>query len=256
MDDGSTDNTLEVVSSFHDTRVRYFKKENEERAIARNYGIEQAHGDYVTFLDSDDILYTHFLAEAQIVIETYSNPEWLHLAYEIKDEYGKVLRKENKRKGNINDTFITGNHLSCIGVFVRKDIIQKHKFNEDPDIIGSEDYLLWLELASLYTLRYSNIISASMLHHVDRSVINFKKQHLIVRIEKSIHYGLKNPDINNFLKGRISIFIAHRYLYLANHLSRASYKFPAILYYFRSLGHFPPVFFYRNSLSFLKSLFL
>ena len=155
IDDGSTDNTAEIVKKFSDKRIQYLKKRNEERAIARNYGISKAKGDYVTFLDSDDHVYPQFLEEAIKVMEQHDHPEWFHLAYEIKDEKGRILRQENKRKGNINPSLITGNHLSCIGVFVRKDIIQKHQFNTDPDIIGSEDYLLWLELASRYTLKYS-----------------------------------------------------------------------------------------------------
>src|SRR5690606_12236032 len=61
IDDGSTDNTEKVILSLQDLRIKYYKKENEERAVARNCGIEKATGDYVTFLDSDDILYpNHF----------------------------------------------------------------------------------------------------------------------------------------------------------------------------------------------------
>jgi glycosyltransferase involved in cell wall biosynthesis len=69
VDDGSTDNTEEIISSIQDPRIRYFKKENEERAIARNFGIQQAAGDYITFLDSDDALYPHYLDEALIMVE-------------------------------------------------------------------------------------------------------------------------------------------------------------------------------------------
>ncbi len=254
VDDGSTDNTEEVISSIQDPHIRYFKKENEERAIARNFGIEQAVGDYITFLDSDDHLYPHFFDEAIGLISQYDQPEWFHLAYEIKDETGRVIRKEHRRKGNINKSLITGNHLSCIGVFVRKDIIDQHQFNEDPDIIGSEDYLLWLKLASLFPLRYSNRISAFMVQHGGRSVVNFNKQQLTNRIEKSMHYALMDAAIIQFLTGNISKFKAHRYLYLANHLSRALNEKSSLKYFIRSVTHFPFIVFHRNSLSFIKSL--
>ena len=188
MDDGSTDHTEEVVNSIQDHRIIYFKKKNDERAIARNYGIEKANGKYITFLDSDDRLYSHYFEEANKVIKDNNSPEWFHLAYEIKDEKGQILRQENKRKGNLNRTLISGNHLSCIGVFVIYDVLKKHQFNSDPDIIGSEDYLLWLELASRYPLKYSNKISAYMVHHTDRSVINFNQEQLVTRTEKSIKY--------------------------------------------------------------------
>ncbi len=256
VDDGSTDNTREVIKSINDPRLRYFRKNNEERAIARNFGIEQATGDYVTFLDSDDALYAHYLNEALTIIKQYNQPEWFHLAYEIKNESGKVIRQENQRKGDINMTLITGNHLSCIGVFVRKFIIKKYQFNEDPAIIGSEDYLLWLEMASRFPLRYSNRIAAFMVQHPSRSVINFNQNQLIHRIEKSIEIASINQDIRKYLNRAWPQFKAHRYLYLANHLSRALYKFLSLKYYLISIRNFPLIVFHRNSFSYLKSLFM
>lgn len=256
VDDGSTDNTQEIVGSFEDERIRYFKKSNEERAIARNYGIEKANGAYITFLDSDDRLYPHYFEEALKVIKSNNNPEWFHLAYEIKDENGEVLRREIKRQGDINKSLITGNHLSCIGVFVKKDIIQKLQFNTDPDIIGSEDYLLWMELACLYPLRYSNRISAYMIQHSGRSVVNFKKDQLIKRIKKNISYVVRNPSFQHSFSKKEASFKSHRYLYLANHLSRSHAGLSSLKYYFLSISHHPIIAFHRNSFSYLKSLIL
>ncbi|MFV9484356.1 glycosyltransferase family 2 protein [Christiangramia sp. ASW11-125] len=56
VDDGSDDNTHEVVKSFKDDRIKYFYKKHEERSIARNFGLSEAKGVYIQFLDSDDIL--------------------------------------------------------------------------------------------------------------------------------------------------------------------------------------------------------
>lgn len=54
VDDGSTDNTAEVVASFADPRVRYLYQENSGACRARNYGVEEAKGEYIAFQDSDD----------------------------------------------------------------------------------------------------------------------------------------------------------------------------------------------------------
>ena len=54
VDDGSIDNTKEVVEKINDTRVRYIYQENAERSAARNNGIRNAKGDWICFLDSDD----------------------------------------------------------------------------------------------------------------------------------------------------------------------------------------------------------
>ena len=56
VDDGSTDNTKEAIDLLGDERVRYIKHEKRSGAnAARNTGINSAHGDYISFLDSDDI---------------------------------------------------------------------------------------------------------------------------------------------------------------------------------------------------------
>ncbi|MDZ7606957.1 MAG: glycosyltransferase [Cyclobacteriaceae bacterium] len=223
--------------------------------MARNFGILQAAGDYITFLDSDDELYPHYLDEALTLIKQYNRPEWFHIAYEIRDEAGRVLRKEHRRKGNINQSLITGNHLSCIGVFVKKDILEQHQFNEDPDIIGSEDYLLWLKLASLFPLRYSNRISAYVVQHRGRSVINFNQHQLIRRIKKSIEIVNADADIRNFSAGQCP-----------NSKPTATSTWPIICpgphssfslkYYPISIRIFLPIVFHRNSYSYLNSLIM
>ena len=55
VDDGSSDNTAEVVGSFSDSRIVYVRQENAGACAARNNGIAHARGDYIAFQDSDDI---------------------------------------------------------------------------------------------------------------------------------------------------------------------------------------------------------
>ena len=54
IDDGSTDNTREVLAVYKD-KLTYIYQENQGRSSARNHGIELAQGEYIAFLDSDDV---------------------------------------------------------------------------------------------------------------------------------------------------------------------------------------------------------
>src|SRR5215471_9220074 len=54
IDDGSTDNTAQVVERF-ESRVRYVRQENAERGASRNHGLRLAQGEFISFLDSDDL---------------------------------------------------------------------------------------------------------------------------------------------------------------------------------------------------------
>lgn len=66
VDDGSTDGSLEFIEeTFDDPRIRVFRKENGGSASARNFGVAQARGRYVAYLDSDDRWLPHFL-ESQL----------------------------------------------------------------------------------------------------------------------------------------------------------------------------------------------
>ena len=62
IDDGSTDNTKQVVAEFQkDTRVKYFYKNHENGSSARNYGLSKSKGKIITYVDSDDALYPNYL---------------------------------------------------------------------------------------------------------------------------------------------------------------------------------------------------
>lgn len=68
VDDGSTDNTLAIASSFAEkySFIKVFSQENSGQSTARNKGLKHAGGEYVLFLDSDDYLAENVLSEAYI----------------------------------------------------------------------------------------------------------------------------------------------------------------------------------------------
>lgn len=69
VDDGSTDGTNNVLQPYlTDSRIRYIKKENSGGAHSRNFGASLAKGDFIVFLDSDDVAYPHWLETASGVI--------------------------------------------------------------------------------------------------------------------------------------------------------------------------------------------
>ena len=69
IDDGSTDNTEELIKKYiTDERVRYFKKSNEGVSAARNYGINKAEGDYILFIDADDTIGENLLEKISVQI--------------------------------------------------------------------------------------------------------------------------------------------------------------------------------------------
>src|ERR1700722_20888411 len=74
VDDGSTDGTAALVQSFGD-RVRYIRQENSGASAARNNAIQHATGDWIAFLDHDDLFQPSKLDKQRAVIE--ANPQFV-----------------------------------------------------------------------------------------------------------------------------------------------------------------------------------
>jgi len=250
VDDGSTDNTEEIVLSTKDDRIRYYKKKNEERAVARNFGINKATGEYITFLDSDDLFYKNHLAEAYNFIKK-ENIDVLFQAYEVVS----CFKKEQKsfQNHNINRLLITnGNIISCHGIFLSREIALQNLFNEDINLTASEDYELWLRIASIYKIHHNPIITSCLINHEGRSVTNINKEKLIKRKELFLKYTLGNPAVAEFIGNDKNIFIANAYSYIALHLALAKYKKESLKYYLKTLKKNPFFIFTKRNLAIIK----
>lgn len=147
VDDGSTDKTAQVACSFSDPRVRYIHQENRGLSAARNTGILRSSGEYLTFLDSDDL----FVADK---LETLLN------AMQRDPELGfvagqAVLIDENALPlGKVFDTplpenpahLLLWNPLHVCSVLLRRDWQQKVGLF-DESLQAYEDWDMWLRLA-------------------------------------------------------------------------------------------------------------
>lgn len=98
VDDGSIDNTREIIeknyldesSDKFEPRLRYFQKDNEERSVARNFGISKAKGNYILFFDSDDFMQSHHLQTLYTAIINNPKAQFLSTKFEFENE-GKIF---------------------------------------------------------------------------------------------------------------------------------------------------------------------
>jgi glycosyltransferase involved in cell wall biosynthesis len=254
VDDGGSDNTETVVNNFNNPRFSYFKKINEERGSARNYGLSKAKGFYINFVDSDDTLYPNHLEEAHVMIKKYLKPEIFHLAYDIKDNNEKLIREVTNFTNPINDHLIDGNHLSCNGVFIRRDIAQLHPFNENRILAASEDYELWLRLASLFPIWCNNIITSTVINHEARSVFTINKENFLARVNIFIKLVRSNEIFINKYGHKWNKFYASTLIYASLHLAMAGYKSESVAYLKKALVKYPLMLLDRRFLGVIKNL--
>ncbi len=113
VDDGSTDNTEQVVRQYADPRLQYIKQENSGAATARNTGLNAARGEYVTFLNADRIACRDQLIKAHIDVALYQTtlgrigPGWRS----YRDSFGIPGSPLRKFKGSMRMAVALGSRL-------------------------------------------------------------------------------------------------------------------------------------------------
>lgn len=256
VDDGSTDNTFDIIEQIKDNRLLYFKKNNEERGAARNYGVNRSKGNYITFLDSDDLFYPNHLEKANDMVNDLGDENVFFINFEFVNSDGDRLKSNKKIETTINEELINGNILSCHGVFLPRQIALYNKFNEDRELAGSEDYELWLRIASQHKIFHSNDITHALVEHNERSVIsNIEVEKLNKRCSLLLQYLFNNEQ---FLKkyGKYKKQISSQLLsYISLHLSLVgSNRLTSLNYLLKSIWKYPPSIFRRRFLGILKNL--
>lgn len=132
VDDGSTDNTEEVVRKFNDQRIRYFRKNHEERSVARNFGIEKSRGLYISFLDDDDYYLAEFLEEFSKIINDNKSSECIYMCSEYSVRNGKLVENKIPIQFIDNPIRLIWNYDPGIRPFViSKGILQKEIFSKE-----------------------------------------------------------------------------------------------------------------------------
>ena len=91
VDDGSTDKSLSLVEQINDSRLRVFTQINQGACVARNRGIAEARGEFIKFLDSDDVLYPEAIAAQLEQQAEFGENEVVFGDFDFIDERGKVF---------------------------------------------------------------------------------------------------------------------------------------------------------------------
>lgn len=210
VDDGSRDNTAEVVRPFAtDRRFQYLPKANAERGATRNYGLDRAQGEYVIFLDSDDLFHPNHLATLHAaIIGMQPRPNFIATKYDF-DRDGKRRPSDLSTlpAGPLGLTdFLQGNALAC-NICVRRQNPKLFRFEEDRRYAAIEDWMFLLENTQHGdVVQLVDALTLTMNDHDQRSM-RADNQGLIRRLELAAgwmqqHLNL-TPAQRRTLRGRL-----------------------------------------------------
>jgi GT2 family glycosyltransferase len=198
VDNCSTDQTEELLRPYVAAgKVRFLKHDrNYERACSRNTGLENAAGRFVTFLDSDDLMYPDNLGDAHAYAEAHPEVALFQNRYELVDEGGRVLHRY--RVPSLRDpvrAIAEGNFLSCIGVFLRRDLYRRFRFSTDPELTGSEDWDYWLRVVPHCRVGRINRVNSGIVHHGGRTVTTQRLAAVQERIERIVRRVAEDREL-------------------------------------------------------------
>lgn len=158
VDDGSTDGSKNIINKFkqRDERIKVLlNKENKGVSAARNLGIRNCSGQYIAFLDSDDIARAKRLETEVRFLETNKKYGAVGSQVQVIDLESHIIGKSSLPVtwADLRKIMFFKNPFICSSMMVRKSIIEKYQISFDEHIKIGEDFLFWIELS-----RYCNIL--------------------------------------------------------------------------------------------------
>lgn len=186
VDDCSTDNSTEIVKGYEakDRRIKLIELKSNFGGPARprNIGLDMSNGDYLAFLDADDVWLKDKL-QVQVREMKLNNLDFTSTDSNFIDINNNdtiinkykiiVFLKKLKRKAKLSDV-IKGNFIRTSSVIISKKFISK--FDENKDFIGVEDLHLWMKILNDKNVRYKYISDKLIKYRISSTSLSERGQ--------------------------------------------------------------------------------
>jgi glycosyltransferase involved in cell wall biosynthesis len=169
VDDGSTDNTSDVIAGYSDARIRCVHQKNSGQTAALNRGLTLARGDYLTTLDADDWIPPDSLAcrlmyliSNEDVGVAYGDGVYCHQGGDAIARFSE--RMPTGVSGDVFDTLVVSPFYGTgAAVMVRREVLERHQISYDESISWCQDWDIYIRLAAVTTFGF-----------VDSPVVNYR----------------------------------------------------------------------------------
>ena len=222
INDGSDKKYDEILTKLqlkHLDKIKIFSQENKGVSAARNLGILKSKGEYVAFIDSDDVWLPHKL-EYQINLIKKKKIDFIHGSYLIINENDSFVGKFIAKSLDYNH-LIKSCDVGLSTVLIKSNLIKKHLFK---NISTKEDYVCWLSVIKEINLLYGDSKEVALYRERKKSLSSnivtkfvnafkvynkYENKNIITSIFRTLILSFnwtlktyfiifKNPDIKNF----------------------------------------------------------
>jgi len=157
VDDGSTDNTAELVNRYsaQDSRIRYFQQPNQGQSVARNHALGEARGEFICFLDSDNAWLPDKLEKQLAVFQQEPDVDIVYGDCITINEQGDEISRANMKRhsGRITLHLLKDNCVSMNTTMIRRRCFDEMGGFDEGDRLA-EDYELWLRFSTRFRFHY------------------------------------------------------------------------------------------------------
>jgi glycosyltransferase involved in cell wall biosynthesis len=168
VDDGSTDDTPQVVRGIDDPRVHYLHQENRGVSAALNTASRAARGEYLALLGSDDVWLPNLLEELVPVLDTDADLGLVYARARGMDAQGRplpqILGAPEKFPGEPLKSLLYGDCVCGLAAVFRRTCLERVG-GWDQTMIGNEDWDLWIRMAEHFRFAYRDQILARYRMH-------------------------------------------------------------------------------------------
>jgi glycosyltransferase involved in cell wall biosynthesis len=220
IDDCSSDNTINEINKLKDNRIRYIKiRKNKGANFCRNLGIKKSTGEYISFLDSDDIYYFNKL-EKQIknIKKNKSNFDFCKFSIYINNKNNRFsltlpnsFQVKNIINGKILDELCKGNFISTQSIIINKKILNKYLF--DIKMPRLQDYDLILRIIPKVKISFTNEVLVDLFIQNDSIGSSLLKLENAIPIILKKNYNLNLKQKKYLLNNLNSILESQKYLF-------------------------------------------
>ncbi|MDF5732135.1 MAG: glycosyltransferase [Rhizonema sp. PD38] len=212
INDGSTDSTVELLNTVDDPRIKIFSYSNGGLPVARNRGISHATGEFLAFLDADDLWTPDKLEQQLAALQQHPNAGVAYSWIYFMEEKGNSLSFHPSEpvffEGNVYANLLVGDFIyNGSNTLIRKQAINSTG-EFDPALKSCEDWDYWLRLAlhwhfvvvpkhQIYYRRSTGAMSSKVEVMKEASLITLEKAYRSAPPE--LQY-LKNQSLTSFQK--------------------------------------------------------
>ena len=185
VDDGSTDDTISLITSYADSRIRLIRN-THDYITSLNLTIQEARGKYIVRMDSDDIMLPHRLAFQYAYMEAHPHIDILGSCATTFGAYERAFGRQGKV--TVED-LLRGNALIHPTVIMRAESIRKHNLRYDPSFIYAEDYHLWIQAVKC-GLQLVNVGEKVLKYRISESQVSTRHRFMQYKNAKRVQMEL------------------------------------------------------------------